>query len=89
MQLSRRMALITGAGTRIGKVTAVLPGAEGAKVVALRRNESEVQRTAEDIRSAGGEAIAFLSSNASSHLTGTELGFDDAESLKQGYLPNP
>jgi NAD(P)-dependent dehydrogenase (short-subunit alcohol dehydrogenase family) len=58
MQLQDKVALITGAGSGIGKATALLFGAQGAKVAALSRTESEVQRTAEEIRQSGGEAIA-------------------------------
>jgi NAD(P)-dependent dehydrogenase (short-subunit alcohol dehydrogenase family) len=58
MQLAGKVALITGAGSGIGKATALLMGAEGAQVAALSRTESEVQRTADEIIRAGGQAIA-------------------------------
>ena len=59
MQLDGKVALITGAGSGIGKATALLFGKEGAKVAVLSRTESEVQQTAEEIRQAGGQAIAI------------------------------
>jgi NAD(P)-dependent dehydrogenase (short-subunit alcohol dehydrogenase family) len=59
MQLQGKVALITGAGSGIGKATALLFGAEGARVAVLSRTESEVQKTAQDIQRAGGEAIAL------------------------------
>jgi NAD(P)-dependent dehydrogenase (short-subunit alcohol dehydrogenase family) len=59
MQLDGKVALVTGAGSGIGKATALLFGKEGAKVAALSRTESEVQQTAEEICQAGGQAIAI------------------------------
>jgi NAD(P)-dependent dehydrogenase (short-subunit alcohol dehydrogenase family) len=59
MQLDGKVALVTGAGSGIGKATALLFGKDGAKVAALSRTESEVQKTAEEIRQAGGQAIAL------------------------------
>ena len=59
MQLQDKVALITGAGSGIGKAAALLFAAEGAKVGALSRTESEVQQTAEEIRQAGGDALAL------------------------------
>jgi NAD(P)-dependent dehydrogenase (short-subunit alcohol dehydrogenase family) len=59
MQLDGKVALITGAGSGIGKATALLFGREGAHVAALSRTESEVQQTADEIRQAGGQAIAL------------------------------
>jgi len=49
--------LVTGAGSGIGKATALLLAKESAKVAALSRTEREVVRTAKEIASAGGEAI--------------------------------
>jgi NAD(P)-dependent dehydrogenase (short-subunit alcohol dehydrogenase family) len=59
MQLEGKVALVTGAGSGIGKATALLMGKEGAMVAALSRTESEVQQTADEIRRNGGQAIAL------------------------------
>ena len=57
MQLKNRVALITGAGSGIGKAAALLLAREGARIGALGRTEEELQETVEEIKKAGGEAI--------------------------------
>ncbi len=59
MQLAGKVALVTGAGSGIGKSAALLLAAQGAKVAALSRTEKEIQHTAQEIRQAGGDAIAI------------------------------
>ena len=56
MQLEGRVALVTGAGSGIGKSAAVLLAKEGAKVAALDRDQ-DVQQTVQEIKQAGGEAL--------------------------------
>lgn len=57
MQLAERVALITGAGSGIGKAAAVLLAKEGAKIAALGREEGELTDTVTQIQNAGGEAM--------------------------------
>lgn len=56
MQLEGRVALITGAGSGIGKGAALLLAQEGAKIAALDRDQ-DVQQTVQAIKQTGGEAI--------------------------------
>ncbi|MBD1891802.1 SDR family NAD(P)-dependent oxidoreductase [Coleofasciculus sp. FACHB-SPT9] len=60
MQLSDKVALITGAGSGIGKAAAVLLAKEGAKIAALGRTEDELNEVVAQIQQAGGEAIPVL-----------------------------
>ena len=58
MQLAGKVALITGAGSGIGKAAALLLAKEGAKIAALGRTEDdELRDTVSKIQNAGGEAI--------------------------------
>ncbi len=59
MQLTDKVAFITGAGSGIGKASALLFAQEGAKVVAISRTLEEVQTTADEITETGGQAIAI------------------------------
>ncbi|MGE5656016.1 MAG: SDR family oxidoreductase [Actinomycetota bacterium] len=58
MQLTGKVALITGAGSGIGEATAYLLAKEGAKVVALERSEEKLAAVVDSIRRQGGEAIS-------------------------------
>ena len=57
MQLTGKVALITGAGSGIGKAAAVLLGKEGAKIGALGRSDDELKAVVSDIQATGGEAM--------------------------------
>ena len=60
MQLDGKVALITGAGSGIGKAAALLLAREGAKVAALDMKEEDAQQTVEEIERAGGTARAVV-----------------------------
>ena len=58
MRLKDQVALITGAGSGIGKESAMLFAAEGASVVAVDVNLPAVEQVAAEIGASGGKAIA-------------------------------
>ena len=57
MQLSGRVALVTGAGSGIGKAAALLLAKEGARVGALSHDAGEVKQTVDEIQSVGGQGL--------------------------------
>jgi NAD(P)-dependent dehydrogenase (short-subunit alcohol dehydrogenase family) len=60
MELQEKVALITGAGSGIGKAAAVRFAQEGAIVGILSHTEQEVGQTVDEIRAAGGKAMALV-----------------------------
>lgn len=59
MRLAEKTALITGAGSGIGREAALLFAREGARVVAVDLNDKSVAETGAMIAKAGGRAIHF------------------------------
>jgi len=69
MKLASKVALITGAGSGMGKATALLFAGEGAKVAAVDIDDAAAHATVKEIRSSGGEAIALRADVAKSDDT--------------------
>jgi len=59
LRLKGKVALITGAGTGIGRATALLFAEEGADIVATNLELPEAEETAEAIRKAGGRTVSI------------------------------
>lgn len=57
-RLQGKVALITGAGSGIGRATAVLFGHEGARLVLMDLHEAAAEEAAASLRAAGAQAVA-------------------------------
>src|SRR5690242_8485547 len=57
MEFKSQVALVTGAGSGIGKAVALKLAGKGAKVGVLGRTKSEIDATVREIAAAGGEAL--------------------------------
>src|SRR5580658_96656 len=59
MKLEGKVALITGAGSGMGRVAALLFAREGAKLAAVDVNEESAAETVRMIKAEGGDAISM------------------------------
>lgn len=59
-RLEGRRAVITGAGSGIGRASALRFAAEGALVMAVGRREAPLQETADLVRASGGSCIVHI-----------------------------
>lgn len=64
MKLKDKVAIVTGAGSGMGRSIALLYAAEGAKVVAADLNEETANEVVEEIKKNGGEAVAVVANVA-------------------------
>ncbi len=98
MQLQGKRAIITGAATGIGAVTARMFAQEGAGVVVADINEDAGQRTVEEIRERGGEArfvrtdvtkesdVEALIKQGAEALGGLDVLFNNAGAQRSGPI---
>ena len=77
MRLAGKVALVTGAGSGMGKAAALLFAAEGAKLAVVDIDEANGQAVAAQIKQAGGEAL-FVRAD-----TGSEA---DLKNMGQGTV---
>ena len=59
MRLANKIAMITGAGSGMGRTTAILFASEGAKVAVADISQEGVDETVKEITAKGGQAIAL------------------------------
>src|SRR3954470_15163699 len=72
-RFSGKVAFVTGAGSGIGRATAVAFAQDGADVVAVDLNHQAAQATAEQIEQLGGMALAIACDVTSSDQVGDAL----------------
>lgn len=93
MQIENSVAVITGAGSGIGRALAESFAAEGARVVAADLNAQSAEQTAAQIRSGGGQALGIRADAGATAdieaLTATAFGPVDIYVANAGIIGAP
>ena len=58
MNLTNKVAIVTGAGRGIGKAIAIAYAADGAYVVITSRSQDQLSEVADEIKAKGGNVLA-------------------------------
>jgi NAD(P)-dependent dehydrogenase (short-subunit alcohol dehydrogenase family) len=93
MQIENSVAIITGAGSGIGRALAASFAAAGARVVAADLDAESAEQTAAQILAAGGQALGVRADACATadieELTATEFGPADIYVANAGILGAP
>lgn len=73
-ELEGKVALVTGAGSGIGKATAVLLARQGAVVGTLGHTEDEIRETVNEIKADGGKAVPLIADVADARAMERAVG---------------
>ena len=68
MEMQGRMALVTGAGSGLGRATAIRLAEEGAAVAILSRTREELEEVARQIEALGAETLIYVSTPGGAQL---------------------
>ncbi|GCE78215.1 SDR family oxidoreductase [Cellulomonas biazotea] len=79
MSLAGKVALVTGAGSGIGRATAVLLARQGATVVPLGHSQDSADEVADEIRASGGTALALAADVADAQAVRDVVARIDSE----------
>ena len=74
MELEGKVALVTGAGSGLGKAAALRLAREGAAVGVLSHTEDEISATAREIAASGGRALPLTADIASADAMAAAVG---------------
>ena len=74
MELDGKVALVTGAGSGIGKAAAILLARNGAKVGLLSRTEKELKETLAEVEAIGGEGLILVADTSSPEMVEKSVG---------------